>query len=532
MLPDVWITCESCKGTRYVPETLAVRYHGRSIADVLDMSIAEALGLFSAVPKVRRMLQTLDDVGLGYLQLGQAAPTLSGGEAQRVKLAAELGRPQTGKTVYILDEPTTGLHFDDLKKLLAVLHRLVDLGNTCICIEHNLDVIKTADWVIDLGPEAGEAGGTVVVEGTPETVAQAETSHTGKALRPILEAGPLKERQVFDPERAAAQQEDLRKRIDLGDEVKMPWQIDGERWHTVDHVDRKGQPVRWESGFLRGLVETIESAGQFAPTDWNDRARIEIRAKGKGQWFCHILTGGTDLLDILIRIPKGTFTAAGLRQQVNIKTLDERTDLPIYGQWKRAQLRPRSADWDEIRLSPRDTKDISKRAFARFIKTAAGAYLDHFEAESASPEKREPWKTNGQAWHVSQRSITAHHRVRWRPALLMALIGRFKKLQPDLKVDWSAKVVVSLSVPGEAKPAGRIVTNMGQGLRVELRTPSALFTPTQVEGLGLEPQIKQQAGYDRIVFWLRSLDNCNVALLADIWKGCRKAMAEGRLQPA
>ena len=167
-LPDVWVECEACRGRRYNQETLAVQFHGRSIADVLDMSCGEAVRLFEQIPKIRRVLDTLCDVGLDYLTLGQSAPTLSGGEAQRVKLAAELSRPDTGRTLYILDEPTTGLHFTDLEKLLEVLNRLVDLGNTVVVVEHNLDVVKTADWVIDLGPEAGQEGGWVVAAGTPE----------------------------------------------------------------------------------------------------------------------------------------------------------------------------------------------------------------------------------------------------------------------------------------------------------------------------------------------------------------------------
>ena len=168
-LPDVWVTCEACGGTRYTAETLAVKFRGQTIADVLDMKVDAALDLFAGIPRVRRVLQTLHDVGLGYLPLGQAAPTLSGGEAQRVKLAAELARPDTGQTLYILDEPTTGLHFDDVRKLLDVVHRLADLGNTVVIIEHNLEVIKTADWVIDLGPEAGAEGGEVVVGRTPRS---------------------------------------------------------------------------------------------------------------------------------------------------------------------------------------------------------------------------------------------------------------------------------------------------------------------------------------------------------------------------
>jgi excinuclease ABC subunit A len=185
-LPDVYVPCETCGGKRYNRETLEVRFKGKSIADVLEMSVEEALGFFAKIPKIRRRLQTLHDVGLDYIKLGQPATTLSGGEAQRVKLAKELSKVATGKTLYILDEPTTGLHFADIEKLLDVLQRLVDAGNTVLVIEHNLDVIKQADWIVDLGPEGGEAGGEVIATGTPEQVAEVEESYTGQFLRQVL----------------------------------------------------------------------------------------------------------------------------------------------------------------------------------------------------------------------------------------------------------------------------------------------------------------------------------------------------------
>jgi excinuclease ABC subunit A len=185
-LPDVYVPCETCKGARYNRETLEVRFKGKSIADVLEMSVEEALQFFAKIPKLRRRLQTLHDVGLDYIKLGQPATTLSGGEAQRVKLSAELSKVATGKTLYILDEPTTGLHFADIEKLLEVLQRLVDAGNTVLVIEHNLDVIKQADWIIDLGPEGGEAGGEIVATGTPEDVAEVDESFTGAFLRHVL----------------------------------------------------------------------------------------------------------------------------------------------------------------------------------------------------------------------------------------------------------------------------------------------------------------------------------------------------------
>jgi excinuclease ABC subunit A len=185
-LPDVWVTCNVCKGTRFNRETLQIRYKGVNIAEVLGMDVEEALQFFENVPKVKRILQTLADVGLGYVKLGQSATTLSGGEAQRVKLAKELARASTGDTVYILDEPTTGLHFADIQKLLDVLHRLTDAGNTVIVIEHNLDVIKTTDWIVDLGPEGGDAGGYIIAQGTPEDVAQMSESYTGQFLERVL----------------------------------------------------------------------------------------------------------------------------------------------------------------------------------------------------------------------------------------------------------------------------------------------------------------------------------------------------------
>ncbi len=190
-LPDVYVTCEVCKGHRYNRETLEVRYKHRSIADVLEMSVDEALEFFQNIPVIKRHLQTLSDVGLGYVKLGQPAPTLSGGEAQRIKLSSELQKRATGSTLYILDEPTTGLHFEDIRKLLSVLQRLVAQGNTVIVIEHNLDVVKTADWIVDLGPEGGDAGGEVVVTGTPETVAAHPASHTGRFLAEVLGTLPL-----------------------------------------------------------------------------------------------------------------------------------------------------------------------------------------------------------------------------------------------------------------------------------------------------------------------------------------------------
>ena len=185
-LPDVCVPCDVCKGKRFNRETMEVHFRGRSIAEILDLTVEEACTTFENQPRILQKLETLRDVGLGYIHLGQSATTLSGGEAQRVKLATELSKRDTGRTLYILDEPTTGLHFEDVRVLLGVLHKLVERGNTVLVIEHNLDVIKTADWVVDLGPEGGVRGGTIVAQGTPEAVARVKASHTGRYLAPML----------------------------------------------------------------------------------------------------------------------------------------------------------------------------------------------------------------------------------------------------------------------------------------------------------------------------------------------------------
>jgi excinuclease ABC subunit A len=195
-LPDVFVPCEVCSGKRYNRETLDVKYRGKSIADVLSMTVEEAHGFFERIPNIKLRLKTLLDVGLGYIQVGQNAVTLSGGEAQRIKLSKELNKRATGKTIYILDEPTTGLHFEDVRKLLEILQILVNQGNTVIVIEHNLDVIKQADYLIDLGPEGGDEGGEIIFQGTPEELCRNEKSHTGRFLKSLLTSEPAKPTQM------------------------------------------------------------------------------------------------------------------------------------------------------------------------------------------------------------------------------------------------------------------------------------------------------------------------------------------------
>jgi excinuclease ABC subunit A len=364
------------------------------------------------VPKVRRMLQTLADVGLDYVQLGQPAPTLSGGEAQRVKLAAELGKPNTGRTLYVLDEPTTGLHFDDIRKLLSVMHRLVDLGNTLVVVEHNLDVLKNADWIIDLGPDAGDGGGAIVAVGTPETLVGVRTagsgaahavvhpSHTAVALAPVLAAGPYEERPHYDAAAHAALELEVEKRGygEVGREVRMPWQTDGRKWHLEQRSSRDESPRRWEPAALEHVIELVQTEGArhargdrrksaregaspaatslFAPTNWNNRASVEITAPGCEMWFLHALTGGEWLLELYFRVPPGTFQAEKLNRELGLKTLDERTDLETYGAWARVDVRSRRDGWDAVVVYVHDRAEIAGPAFRRFMRAAVQAYAE------------------------------------------------------------------------------------------------------------------------------------------------------------
>jgi len=518
-LPDVWVDCEECNGARYNAETLQVRYRGKNIADVLNMRVSEALEHFANVPRLHRMLQTLVDVGLDYVQLGQPAHTLSGGEAQRVKLAAELGRPSTGRTFYILDEPTTGLHFDDLRKLLAVLHRLVDLGNTVVCIEHNLDVIKTADHVIDLGPEAGDAGGEIVAEGPPERIAANARSVTGRILAGVLAAGPHETRKVYDAAQAEAHSlllESPLKIADLGADAVLPWERDGVAWHTRDRVSRGGEKIRWEGDALLWLVDQIEKAGRggFARTGWNNRAHVEIRAPGAAvPWFFHALTGGQWLLDVTFRVPARTFRMSEVVRLVGLKTLDEREDLPIYGRWPRVRMRQNTRLWDLVCMHIHDRKEIDTPGMRSFIRTAVRAYLKAAAAAKESREKLQPWITDGKAWHLSQQGIPLHHHKQWAPSTLVELLGRIGRLVPGLRIDWNRKVSLMLAGPGRFR--ARIGTSHAYGIKCDVLVPSGSITPARIDRLGLDPRIApRNRNNDVVCFWVQRMSQVDEQQLA------------------
>ncbi|MGE3819656.1 MAG: excinuclease ABC subunit UvrA [Isosphaeraceae bacterium] len=381
-LPDVWVTCEACGGSRFESETLAVKFRGKSISDVLAMTVDEALGLFQSVPKVRKVLQTLQDVGLGYVPLGQSAPTLSGGEAQRVKLAAELARPDTGATLYILDEPTTGLHLDDTRKLLDVIHRLADLGNTVIVIEHNLEVVKTADWVIDMGPEAGQGGGEVVAAGTPERITTVKRSLTGAILKNALAAGPHADRPRFDPKAAAkALIEEARKAAEAdkalgnGTGAKAPWETDGRRWHCQDRIARNGRPCRWDGRVLERVVDRVEELGNgfLVPTDWSQRSLVKIAGRGKGSpVFLTAMTGHEWILTLKFRTARNALSQRDVAQALGLRPFHEASP-PVLSDSPRVSVQFFPGGMQEVVVTV-STDDLDTPSFDAFLVRALNAF--------------------------------------------------------------------------------------------------------------------------------------------------------------
>ncbi|MFO0917383.1 MAG: ATP-binding cassette domain-containing protein [Planctomycetaceae bacterium] len=526
-LPDVWVECEVCRGKRYNAETLAVTYKDKSIADVLDMSIGDALVLFENLPKIRAPLAILCAIGLDYLSLGQSAPTLSGGEAQRVKLAAELARPQSGRTLYLLDEPTTGLHFDDIRKLLKILNSLVDAGNTVVVIEHNLDVIKTADWIIDLGPHAGSEGGWVVAEGTPEDLVEtasggreppdstpkkqrprkpaaaasrSESSHrslTAQALIPVLREGRRGERESFDPETVRQKQSGDLDLAQVGKSAQMPWEKNGKRWHTKDRVANNGKPCRWDGQMLSRIIDELTDDGEFGPVNWNDRSIVEVIGQNKSAgWFLHARTADEWLLTLHFRVPRNTFREEDLAADLNLKNLDDIDEVPVYGRAARVRVKNAQPPWQDVIISVYKPDEIDTPEFNAFLKAARRAYLERIKPEKLDLDELMPWKKLGRKWHILRKGFMKG-RVAWEPEVIEQLLDLLDELWPGVKVEWTQKVLVNYS-QGSRRFAS-LVTKKPEWLEIELLAPSGSIALGRVADLGVEPSVSpHRSGEDAI----------------------------------
>jgi len=519
-LPDVWITCDACNGKRYDRQTLEVKFRDHSIADVLEMSCGQALELFCNVPKIRRILQTICDVGLDYLSLGQAAPTLSGGEAQRVKLAAELSRPDTGRTLYLLDEPTTGLHFDDLQNLLGVVQRLVDIGNTVVMIEHNLDMIKSADWVIDLGPEAGFEGGHLVYVGTPEGLVdygkrraelppkqQAEVmrSYTAEELTPVLEAGPFVERVPFDPAKqdAESQVESESDAVVPDDVTQMPWETNGRKWHTQDMISRNGKPCKWDGRILADIIDRIEETGLFGDTDWSNRTTVEICGPQKSLgWFLHAITAEEWLLKIKIRTAKNTFRRDTLVQQLALAPLNDMEDIPLYGTESRARINNATqGPLQEVEIRVHSYDEIDRTEFWDFLETAIKGFAKFTTNVKSSPEDIAPWRVLKEKWHFTPKGFVGGTTPVWSYPLLEEVFAILKSVAPDATPNWSNKVIVPFVLPDHKKSWAAVCTKHVSGIYLELFVKKNSITLGSIRGIGHEQKVDgSRDDYDVVTF--------------------------------
>lgn len=526
-LPDVWVQCDSCHGRRFNEDTLSVEYHGLSIHDVLTMQIGQALEAFDNIPKIRRTLQTLVDVGLDYISLGQSAPTLSGGEAQRVKLAAELSRPDTGKTFYLLDEPTTGLHFADIIKLLEVMQRLVDIGNTVLVIEHNLDIIKAADWVIDLGPEAGTEGGQIVFTGTPEDMvkhakkaAKATTRkrttkktaakkaatkkpkllrcHTGEALIPLMENAEFVDREEFDPSVPEEREGDLVLE-DIGKDTLLPWQSDGKRWHTKDSVDRSGNAIRWERQILSKVVDKIESMSGFSPTSWENRSIVEVTGPVKSRgWFLHAITAETWLLKLKFRVPRRSFTKSQLESVVDLQTLNQLDEVQMYGNEPRVKAKA-AGTWMELELRPYKFEEIDTPKFWTWLEDACNAFLGKTapppKQESASKSTAkgsEPWKVLKQRWHSLRKGFPPGKDIVWPAETLSVFIQAIHQSAGGGRWRWDEQNTARYILPGQKEPWIILHTKKPEALVAVLNGPKGYKPGSFKDSLPVKVQITKR----------------------------------------
>ena len=563
-LPDIWVECDTCQGKRYNAETLAVTYRGQSIADVLAMSIGQALELFDNIPKIRGPLSVLAAIGLDYLTLGQPAPTLSGGEAQRVKLAAELARPQSGKTLYLLDEPTTGLHFDDIRKLLKILNSLVDAGNTVVVIEHNLDVIKTVDWIIDLGPQAGAEGGWIVAQGTPEDVTQLATyrlksnleplppvgnrpkkasstpsilsfdgdkqttisghrSFTGEILAKVLADGGRGDRETFDAEAARKKKAGDLDPTKIGVDSKMPWEVDGRKWHTIDGLANNGKPRKWKGVILGRIIDELEASDKFSPTNWNERSTVEVAAKAKGiGWFLHGYTGDEWLLTLKFRVPKRTFAEATLIAELGLKDVNDLDEIPVYNRQPRVRIRPSTnGPFEDVTISIVDSAETETDAFRNFFAKAMQSFIDRTTPESLNLEDLTPWKKLGRKWHLMRKGFLQGS-IEWEPIVLEELTSLLSELLPTADVDWTQKIVVNFTI--DKIPKASLVTKRPAALELAISVTPGAVQLGQVANLGIDPEIalRDKAGLETLRLRFTNVEQVKSRalrkFLSELWK--------------
>lgn len=523
-LPDVWVECTTCRGKRYNDETLNVKFNGSSIAEVLDMPIERALEVFSNVPKIRAPLATLNAIGLGYLTLGQSAPTLSGGEAQRIKLAAELAKPNKGKTLYLLDEPTTGLHFDDIAKLLAVLNSLVEQGNTVVVIEHNLDVIKTADWIIDLGPEAGAGGGQIVTEGTPEDVVSYAASvkvvngksdkfrsWTGELLASVLTESTRGAIATFNVEEAAKKQAGDVSVEQLGKTTQLPWETDGQRWHTQECLSHDGKRCRWEGAALQLVLNLLGKDKRLAPVNWSHRSTVEVKATGGLGWLLHARTGHEWILTFCFRVKKNTFDAKSLDAALGLIPIDDVEEIQYYSQSPRVNVRNMKTPWQEVTIKVWKKEEIDNPAFRSFIEQVVEAHMVQAKKEKANPEELMPWKQLGRKWHLLKKGLPKS--PDWNFKTLEKLLPIVEASYSNHSIDFGVRSKISWAKKKTNTPVAELHTKRKNAVELHVFVPKDSVTVGAVAEFGKDQEIKpHKDGTDVVRLSFTSPDEISASL--------------------
>ena len=507
-LADVWIVCDACGGMRYNSETLKVKYRGKSIADVLETTCGDALELFRHSRPITRILKTLCEVGLDYLPLGQSATTLSGGEAQRVKLAAELSRVDSGRTLYVLDEPTTGLHFEDVRKLLDVLHRLVDLGNTVVVVEHNLDVVKNADWILEIGPEAGLEGGNLVFAGTPEQLLEYTAkrsssselqrvmarSYTGEALFPVFENGIFYERPSLDVARywesvkEATSSSDFPISSTESEPAVVPWKVDGRRWHTELRSTPAGVPCRWDSRILTTIVDRLVDSYGSLRDSWETRSLVEVKSDAdENAWFLRATTSDEWLLKLHFRTKKRSFNRDILTRKLALRTLSDMEEIPLFGTQSRVRVENVGA-WQEIEIRAFSFAEIDKPEFWTFLDVAAKNFIEQINTNRENEPDITPWKTKGRDWHFSPLGFYGDSsKPNWSFKLLEKVVDVVIKTDTKATVDWRQKISVLFSVEGSGVSWIQVFTKNVDFICVQVALTKNSISTKNYANLGFEP---------------------------------------------
>ena len=509
-LADVWIVCDACGGKRYNPETLKVKYLGKSISEILETTCGDALELFHQSRSISRILRTLCDVGLDYLPLGQSATTLSGGEAQRVKLAAELSRVDSGRTLYILDEPTTGLHFEDVRKLLDVLHRLVDLGNTVVVVEHNLDVVKNADWILEIGPEAGLDGGNLVFAGTPEQLLEYTAkrssspdlervmarSYTGEALFPLFENGVFYERPTLDVQKywKSIKEEETKLSEEsisppISEATLAPWEIDGRRWHTELRLTSSGAVCHWDSRILSSVVDHLTSSFDSLSDDWGARTFVEVVAKeNRDTWFLRATTTDEWLLELRFRTQKRSFNRDLLTRKLALRTLNDMEEIPLFGTQPRVRVET-VGSWQEIEIKAFSFGEIDVPEFWNFVDLAARNFIDQVSVDYEDKQDLTPWKSKGRDWHFSPLGFYGDSSNRkWSFELLERVIDIVAGADSDTKVDWRQKINVLFNDGKSGACWAQVFTKNVDFICVQVIVAKKSILPESASSLGYEPE--------------------------------------------